>query len=83
VPTVSTPPSTAAPEAAVGPATQEAAAPTFGGGIPIRSVTGDHVTKATVLVWYLVAIVFGALVAGLSWARAEGHLNLVALLRRR
>jgi hypothetical protein len=49
----------------------------------MKTISGDHVTKATVLVWYLVAAVFGVMVAGFSWARAEGHLNVLALVRRR
>jgi hypothetical protein len=81
VPEVPVTTATTAPAATIAPS-NDVAASTFSGGLPIKTVTGDHVTKATVLLWYLAAIVFGSAVAGLSWVRAEGHLSPAALLRR-
>jgi hypothetical protein len=61
--------------------------PDFASGVPARSSSTERgVTKSTIVVWYLVAIVFGAFVAGISWMNAKGYLNpveLLAAVRRR
>ena len=78
------PPTTAAPAAATpgsteGPTTQIAAR-RYGALPRVRGGNGRSVTKLSVLLWLLIALVVGGSAAGLHWAEAEGRLGL-GLLR--
>jgi hypothetical protein len=80
---VASPPVATAPTTAV----TIASTPDFAAGIPARSASTERgVTKATVLIWYVVAAAFGAFVAGISWMRTKGYLSpveVLATVRRR
>ena len=52
------------------------------GGVPGGGGGGSHVTKATVLLWYVLAMVVGVAVAGIAWLKNEGRLSPAALLAR-
>jgi len=64
-----------------------ASTPDYAAGIPARTSSEERgVTKATVLIWYVVAAVFGTMVAGISWMSSKGYLSpveLLAAIRRR
>ena len=92
-----TAPETVTPTAEVAPPTTVSAAPTtavtiastpdYAAGVPARTSSEERgVTKATILIWYVVAAVFGAMVAGISWMNSKGYLSpveLLAAVRRR
>ena len=91
-----TAPETVTPAPVVAPPTTVAApttvatiasTPDYAAGIPARTSSEERgVTKATVLIWYVVAAVFGTMVAGISWMSSKGYLSpveLLAAIRRR
>jgi hypothetical protein len=55
--------------------------PQLGGAVPAGE-SDSRVTKATVLLWYVLAMVIGAGVAGLTWLRNTGRLAPADLLAR-
>lgn len=72
-------------EVDVSAGSSDVAAPTFG-SVPSGGGAGSRVTKMTVVLWYVVALLIGTVAAGIAWARNEGHLTptaLVELVRRR
>jgi hypothetical protein len=52
------------------------------GAVPAGGGDASDVTKATVLLWYVLAVVVGAAVAGVTWLKNEGRLSPAALLAR-
>lgn len=52
------------------------------GAVPSGGGGGSRVTKATLLLWYVVAMVVGVGVAGIAWLKNEGRLSPAALLAR-
>lgn len=56
--------------------------PQVGAAVPTGGGTGSDVTKGVIVLWYVLALVVGAAVAGIVWLRNEGRLSPAVLLAR-
>lgn len=56
--------------------------PEIGAGVPAGGGGGSHVTKATMLLWYMLAMVVGLAVTGVVRLKNEGRLSPAAFLAR-